>query len=566
MDFTNLKAYVNAVAKEKDLDVAIIKEAIEYALIAASKKNLSHFVDARAELNMETGELNLLAKKTVVETVENERLEVTRRDARKELKDKKLDYGDVVEIPVSPSAFGRIAAQSARQIVMQRIRDAERKRTYEEFSHRVGQVLTGTVQRFERRDVIMNIGRAEGIMPVYEQPMGVHFKHNDRLKVLIQDVRETPKGPMIVLSRKSPNLVVKLFEQEVPEIADGTVKIIGVAREAGVRTKIAVTSSSADVDPVGACVGMKGSRVQMVVRELDNEKIDIVPYSVDPTRFVTSALNPAKILSIHLNDKEKRAEVIVARGSLAIAIGRKGQNSKLAARLTGWRLDIRSEEEDGLSFEEIQVRYLEDFLLQITGLSNLAREALLRSNVNTVNKIARSNPSDLLAFTNDEIELAEHLVHGAREYMEALDEIQSERKRRGLAPGFFIPSEFEEAMAEGNAAAQGEQTEGEAQSKDAAEQEQPEAEAQSKDAAEQEKPETGAQSKDAAEQEQPEAGAQSPEAAGQEQPEAEAQSKDAAGQEQPEAEAPSKVAAEQEQPEQTSQEDAAGKPDEGQES
>ncbi|HBF35398.1 TPA: transcription termination/antitermination protein NusA, partial [Candidatus Sumerlaeota bacterium] len=247
MDFTNLKRDVSAVAKEKDLDIAIVKEAIEYALVAASKKNLSHYNDARAELNMETGELHLLVKKIVVDEPQNDRTEVSRRDARKILKDPHIGMGDVVEIPIEPAAFGRIAAQSARQIVMQRIRDAERKKTQDEFSKRINQVVTGTVQRFERRDVIMNIGRAEGIMPIYEQPAGGHFKHNDRLKVLILDVRETPKGPQIVLSRRSPNLVVKLFESEVPEIADGTVKIIGVAREAGVRTKIAVVSSSSDV-------------------------------------------------------------------------------------------------------------------------------------------------------------------------------------------------------------------------------------------------------------------------------------------------------------------------------
>ena len=447
MDLTSLKTYVRAVAKEKDLDIAVIKEAVEHALIAASKKNLSQFREARADLDMESGALNLLVKKTVVETVNNDRAEISRREARKILKDKKIEVGDEVEVPIHPSAFGRIAAQSARQIVMQRIRDAERKKIYEEYSHRIGQVVTGTVQRFERRDVIMNIGRTEGSMPLYEQPMGSHFKINDRLKVLITDVRDTPKGPLIVLSRKSPNLVIKLFEQEVPEIADGTVKIIGVAREAGVRTKIAVTSSSADVDPVGACVGMKGSRVQMVVRELDNEKIDIVPYSAEPVRFITASLNPAKIQAIHLNEKEKRAEVIVAMGNLAIAIGRKGQNSKLAARLTGWRVDLRSEEEEGLNYEEIQVRYLEDFLLQIQGLSSLARGALLKSQYNSVDRISKTSPTDLLMFTNNNLELAETLVNGASEYVEALREIQGERKRRGLAPGFFLPSEFQEAVA-----------------------------------------------------------------------------------------------------------------------
>lgn len=449
MDFKNLRSYVSAVAKEKDLDPAIIREAIEYALVSASKKNLSQFRSARAALDMETGLLSLYVTKEVVEEVENPRLEVTRREARRILKDKTIAVGDTIEVPMDPGALGRIAAQSARQIVMQRIRDAERKRTYEEFSTRIGTVVTGTVQRFERRDVIMNIGRTDGVLPLYEQPMGAKYKHNDRLKVLIQEVRETPKGPMIVLSRKAPNLVVKLFEQEVPEIADGTIKIIGVAREAGVRTKIAVTSSSNDVDPVGACVGMKGSRVQMVVRELDNEKIDIVPYSIDTRRFITASLNPAQIHAIHLNEKEKRAEVIVATGNLAIAIGRKGQNTKLAARLTGWRLDIRSAEEEGLEAGEIQVRYLEDFLMQISGLGSLARDALLRSSLNSVDKIASTSVEALAPFTNDNTALAESLIGGAREYIEALREIQAERKRRGLAPGFFMPSEFLEGKEDG---------------------------------------------------------------------------------------------------------------------
>ncbi|HNY27096.1 MAG TPA: transcription termination factor NusA [Candidatus Sumerlaeota bacterium] len=443
MDLKNLKAYVSAVAKEKDLDPAIIREAIEYALISASKKSLSQFREARASLDMETGALSLIVTKEVVETVQNPRVQISRRDARKQLQDPTIEYGGLIEVQVDPSAFGRIAAQSARQIVMQRIRDAERRRIQDEFNNRIGSVVTGTVQRFDRRDVVMNIGRTEGVLPLYEQPLGAKYKHNDRLKVLIIDVRETPKGPLIVLSRKTPNLVVKLFEQEVPEIADGTIKILGVAREAGVRTKIAVNSSSPDVDPVGACVGMKGSRVQLVVRELDNEKIDIVPYSIDAKRFITAALNPAKIQAIHLNEKEKRAEVIVAQGNLAIAIGRKGQNTKLAARLTGWRLDIRSEEEDGLEYEEIQVRYLEDFLLQVSGISGLARDALVRSQqLNTVDKIASARVEDLCPFTNDNMALAESLITGAQEYVEALREIQAERKRRGLAPGFFMPSEF----------------------------------------------------------------------------------------------------------------------------
>ncbi len=277
--------------------------------------------------------------------------------------------------------------------------------------------------------MILNIGRAEGVLPPGEQPAGAHYRFNDRLTVLIERVDNTTKGPLIILTRKSPQLVIELFRQEVPEIADGTVQIVGVAREAGVRTKIAVRSVNSDVDPVGACVGMKGSRVQMVVRELENEKIDIVPWANDTATFIRNALNPAKIVGIALDETHRRAEVTVAQGNLAIAIGRKGQNTKLAARLTGYRLDIKSENEEELAYEEIQRRYLEDFLEQIEGLSDLYREALLRSGFNSVEKIAKAEPAKLMPFTGDNEALVENLIHGATEYVEALREMENERKR-----------------------------------------------------------------------------------------------------------------------------------------
>ncbi|MCX7010965.1 MAG: transcription termination factor NusA [Candidatus Sumerlaeota bacterium] len=464
-----LKSFISALSKEKDLDLDIIKEAIEQAILSVSKKNLSQFRDARPELDMDNGSLTVYVTKTVVPDgeVDNPRWQLGLKEARKLHRKemlhlpeeaKKLVPGIDVEVEIEPADFGRIAAQSAKQIVAQRLRDAERKRIFDEYITRVGQLVTSVVQRFERRDVIMNLGRAEGVMPLREQPMGARYKFGDRLKVLITDVRETPKGPLITLSRKSPDLVIRLFEQEVPEISEGIVKIIGVAREAGVRTKIAVTSSSSDVDPVGACVGMKGSRVQMVVRELENERIDIVPFSANAQSFIGSALNPAKIQEIILHEEEKRAEVVVASGNLAIAIGRKGQNIKLAARLTGWSLDIRSEEEEGLEYEEAQLRYLEDFLNQISGMTSLGRDALLKSQYNSVEKIAKAEPGALVAFTNDDLTLAERLVRGAGEYLEALRELQAEG-RLGLVTR------------------EGEEEEGEAEAEEAGEAGKPEDEA-----------------------------------------------------------------------------------------
>ncbi len=430
MDAGTLKAFVRQISKEKDLDPSIIKDAIERAILAASRKNLSQYVDAVANLNMDSGELTVSVTKTIVDNdATPTRQEIRLKEAKKVLQNKKLKVGDSVIVPIEPSEFGRIAAQSARQIVMQHIRDAERTKIYNEYKDKVGQVVTGLVQRFEHRDVIMNIGKTEGILPLSEQPMGAKYRFNERLKVMILKVENTPRGPMIVLSRKTPQLVIELFKQEVPEILDGTVQIVGIAREAGVRMKIAVKSTNSDVDPVGACVGMKGSRVQMVVRELENEKIDIVPWSPDPKTFVTNALNPAKIVSIDLDEKSKTAHVTVAQGNLAIAIGRKGQNTKLAARLTGYRLDIRSENEDELAYEEIQRRYLADFLGQIGGLSEIGMEGLLRSNYNSVEKIANLEPAKLMPFTGDDAALAEKLVVGAAEYLEALRQMEEERRR-----------------------------------------------------------------------------------------------------------------------------------------
>jgi N utilization substance protein A len=430
MDPNTLKAFIKLISKEKDLPAEILKEAIEHAILSASRKQLSLYRDAVANLDIETGTLTVTVTKTIAEDrPDNPRHEIILREAKKLTGNKKLKVGEEVRVNIDPSEFGRIAAQSARQMVMQRLRDAERIKVFSEFKDKEGIMVTGIVQRFERRDVILNIGKAEGVLTAPEQPMGAHYKFNDRLKVLIQRVEDTPKGPNIVLSRKAPQLVVELFKQEVPEIADGTVQIVGIAREAGVRTKIAVKSVNSDVDPVGACVGMKGSRVQMVVRELENEKIDIVPWSNDSTTFIRNALNPAKIVGIELDNENRRASVTVAQGNLAIAIGRKGQNTKLAAKLTGYRLDIRSENEEELAYEEIQRRYLEDFLSQIEGLGELYQEALLRSSFNSVEKIAKADPAKLLPFTGDSERLVGNLITGATEYLDALHEMELERKR-----------------------------------------------------------------------------------------------------------------------------------------
>ncbi|MBN1902758.1 transcription termination/antitermination protein NusA [Candidatus Sumerlaeota bacterium] len=422
----NLGNFVRQISKEKDLDVEVVKSAIEQAILSASKKGSMRLKNTRPDFDIETGKLRIFVEKNVVEEVMDSKTEIKLKAAKKINHD--AEMGDVVEVEIDPIEFGRIAAQSVRQGILQRLRDAEHDRIYNEYIGKVGMVVTGIVQRFERKNVIVNLGKVETILPQSEVPFGTHYRYGDRIKVYIQDVQRTQRGPEIRVSRACPELVLKLFEQEVPEIADGTVKIMGIARESGVRTKIAVSSNNPDVDPVGACVGMKGSRVQMIVRELENEKIDVIPFSNDPRELIKAALNPAEVLNIILNEEARTAQIIVSQNSLSLAIGKRGQNAKLAAKLTGWKIDILSEERRDLleKMEELNRRYLEDFLSQVEGLSQLAKDALMKSPYNTVEKISKTAPSLLLNFTNGDIQTAETLVSGAKEYLDALEELAKE--------------------------------------------------------------------------------------------------------------------------------------------
>jgi len=428
----DLRAFVRQLSKEKGLDADVVKAAIEEAVVVASKKNLSSFRDAKCELNMDTGKLELRVLKTVVKISGNLRTEISLSDAKKIKED--VAIGEDVLVPVEPEAFGRIAAQSARQFVMQRLRDAERTKVVGEYVERVGELVSGEVLRterifrFEKQDIIIKLPKGEGVLPANQTPHPTRHRPGDRLKLLITGVDPNARGPLVILSRTHPQLVAKLFEQEVPEIADGVVEVLGVAREPGVRSKIAVHSKNPDVDPVGACVGMKGSRVQMVVSELEGERIDIVEYHSDPAKFIRNALNPADILSVSCDPEKMTADVLVARGNLSLAIGKRGQNARLAAKLTDYKIDIRSEEEAGdkaeeLANAEIERRYLEDFLAQIEALTSQQITAFGKQEFNTVEKIATAGLDRLKRVLGDE-ELARIVEAGAHEYMQALKEMQ----------------------------------------------------------------------------------------------------------------------------------------------
>lgn len=330
------------ISREKDIPLDVLMETIESALVTAYKKNFMAQGEVKVRLNSAKATFQVFCEKTVVadsEKPESDQISVA--EARKF--DPDVMPGETIEIEVTPHTFGRIAAQTAKQVVVQRIREAEREKVYEEFHERLGEVVTGTVQRREHKTVYINLGKIEAILPPQEQVETEPYRFNDRLKVYVLEVRKTPKGPQVIVSRTHPSLIRRLFELEVPEIADGIVTIKSVAREPGARSKIAVFSRDEKVDPVGSCVGHRGSRVQAVVNELYDEKIDIVKWSPDPAQFIAEALSPAKSVKVTIDEEAKSAFVVVPDNQLSLAIGKSGQNVRLAARLTGWRIDIRSE-------------------------------------------------------------------------------------------------------------------------------------------------------------------------------------------------------------------------------
>jgi N utilization substance protein A len=330
------------IEKEKDIPFDTLLRTLEMALGKAYKKHYSISGDVTVHVDATKSAIKVFAEKSVVETVENEHAEISIEAAKKRY-NPDAQIGDLIKIEASPEAWGRIAAQTARQVMMQDFRETERERVFEEYNTRIGEVDTGIVQRREGSSVYVNIGKLEAILPPQEQTPGEPYKFNDRLKVYLLEVRRTGRGPSVVVSRSHPSLIRRLFELEVPEIGDGTVQIKSVAREAGARSKIAVYAEDEKIDPVGACVGHRGGRVQAVVNELFDEKIDIIRWSPNITQFVAESLSPAKVTSVTVNEEKKSCYVLVPDNQLSLAIGKSGQNVRLAARLTSWRIDIRSE-------------------------------------------------------------------------------------------------------------------------------------------------------------------------------------------------------------------------------
>jgi len=407
-----LRKVIDELSKDKGIDKEYLIRTIEEAIRSAARKRYGQQADIEVAYNGETGEVDVYLFKTVVGQVTDPVTEITLEEAQK--LDSDVEIGGSIGVRLDTSEFGRIAAQAAKQVILQRMKEAERKAIYEEFKDRKGEVVNGIVQRLDKEGVIVNLGKTEALLPWDEViPEKDNFKRGDRLRAYILDVKKESKGPQIILTRTHPAFLVALFTLEVPEIAEAIVKIISAAREPGSRAKIAVVSQDPDVDPVGACVGIRGSRVQNVVRELKGEKIDIVPWDPDPAKFVCNALSPTKVLRVILDKEEQAMEIIVPDDQLSVAIGRQGQNVRLASKLTGWKLDVRSKSR----YEEIQ-RLKYENLLKLEGMPKELADLLTQNEIESAEDLAQTQVEELAEIGIEE-EKAKALIAAAQRFMNA---------------------------------------------------------------------------------------------------------------------------------------------------
>jgi N utilization substance protein A len=419
MFISDIKRVVEQVSRDKGIDREVLIRALEEALRSAARKKYGNKMDIEVQYNEESGEIEVFQFKEVAEVVMEPEIEISLEEGRK--LDPECEIGDSLGTKMDTSTFGRIAAQSAKQVIIQKMKDAEKDAVYASFIDRKGEIVNGIVQRIDRGDIIVNLGQTDGVVPIREQVPRESYRRGDRIRAFILDVLHESRGPQIVLSRTNPNFLMDLFRTEVPEISEGIVNIMGASREPGIRAKIAVASNNSDIDPVGACVGMKGSRVQNVVQELRGEKIDIIPWHVDPAKFVCNALAPAEISRVIIDEANTSMEVIVPDEFLSIAIGKKGQNVRLASKLTGWHLDVKSETRYS---QAMQTGY--DSLVALPGVGISLADALYESGFYSAEEIAKANIEDLTQIRGIGEETAVKLLEAAEAAVAANDEAAAE--------------------------------------------------------------------------------------------------------------------------------------------
>ncbi len=404
---------LEALSIEKGINKDYILDAIEQALVTAYKRNFNSQENVKIVIDEEHSDFSVYSMREVVEECFDPAIEIELAEAKKYKKRAKI--GDIVEVEVTPKDFGRIAAQTAKQVIVQKIRESERDSLYEEMKAKIGEMINGSIYKISNRNIIVDLGRTEAILPVSEQVPKESFSVGQHIRALIIKAEKNAKGPNIVLSRTHPDLVKVLFELEVPEIYEKVVDIVNIVREPGLRTKISVISHNSKVDPVGACVGVKGARIKPIIDELRGERIDLIPFSNDPVKYITAALSPAKVLTVAIiSEEEKKAEVIVANDMLSLAIGKSGHNVRLAARLTGWHIDVKSEEQKKQETEQ-KIANKTSVLEQLKGINDKTIDLLVQAGFTNINKIAELKIEDLTTLPGIGEKTAEKIIEAAKE-------------------------------------------------------------------------------------------------------------------------------------------------------
>jgi len=438
MIISEVRRVIEQVSRDRGIDKEVLVKTLEEALRSAARKKFGTRVDIEVRYNEEVGEIEIFQFKDVVEKVTEPDLEIDLEEGRK--LDSGCQLGDSLGAKMDATTFGRIAAQSAKQVIIQKMKDAERNVVYESFINRKGEIINGIVQRIDKRDIIVNLGRTEAILPVREQVHRETYRRGDRIRSYILDVLYESRGPQIILSRSHPRFLVALFNTEVPEISEGIVNIMAAAREPGGRAKIAVTSNDSDIDPVGACVGMKGTRVQSVVHELKGEKIDIIPWHSDPAKFVCNALSPAEISRVVIDEANRSMEVIVPDEYLSVAIGRRGQNVRLASKLTGWSIDVKSETD----YSEAMRRGY-DSLMGLPGIGLSTADALYEQGFYSIEELSNASVEELIQIKGISEKKAQSLLESARQTLEIIDENDYMKEDKDISEAMAAQNSPEDA-------------------------------------------------------------------------------------------------------------------------
>lgn len=446
MNNNELKRIIEQVSRDKGIDKGVLIGTLEEAIRSAVKRKFGMSDNFEVSYNDDTGEIEVFQFKEVVEEVTDTDTQISLLEAKK--LDPESDLGEELGVKLDTAEFGRIAAQSAKQVIIQRMKDAERDLIFDDYKDRVGEIISGIVQRVDKGNIVLNLGRAEALLPSSEQiPRETYYRRGDRLRALVIDAKLVSRGPQIILSRTHPDFLAALFAAEVPEIAEGIVKIVSVAREPGSRAKISVTTEDSDIDPVGACVGMRGSRVQGVVQELKGEKIDIVPYSPDIAHYVASALAPAGVIRVVVDEENRSLEVIVPDEQLSLAIGRKGQNVRLASRLVGWRIDVKNESKYQRSLKDGY-----QSLIRLPGVGESTVDQLFEAGIGSAREVLESSLESLAALLDNDAVKAAQVQEAAKLYLDnlaeedAVSEVEEQMAKEIMAMPSVSESEVEASM------------------------------------------------------------------------------------------------------------------------